>query len=320
MQPSISVCIPVYNIPPVYLAETVASVLALRGECGRLEVIVNDDISSVDYSEVLASFPSDVVQYFRNEENLGMVGNWNRSIRRSRGALVMVLGHDDLLVEGMFHTYGATFAADPAVVLCSCHKVFIDEEGREVTLKRQVNDRRNIFMDAERYELSHREVARLCLLNGNAIGEPSCVMYRREAFDRIGGYDDRFEHAADVDFNIRIAGTGKTVFHNRVFCKRRIHGTNLTFSNLAAGRVSRDRVRLFERHALANGFSKQDIAHFEAYLFAKSGYDCLRNARAGEWEAVRFACKTAFRFLRLRPIVYAAYLAEIFSGKNRSAR
>lgn len=318
MPPTISVCIPVYNTPARYLAETLASVEALRPEWPDLEIIVNDDRSSIDYAAVLADHPA--VQYYRNDRNLGMVGNWNRAVRRSSGELAMVLGHDDLLLPGMFATYGATFAADKDVVLCSCQKVFIDRDGNEVTLRRQVNDRTNIFIERDWYELDGAEVARLCLLNGNAIGEPSCVMYRRDAFERIGGYDSHFEHAADVALNIRLAQEGKTVFHNRIFCRRRIHGDNMTFSNLAAGRVSRDRVRLFERFSGCADFSRREVARFEAYLLAKSGYDFVRNLRAGNKEAARLAARTAWRFLRFTPGVYLGYVHEILTGRNRSAR
>ena len=315
---NVSVCIPVYNVAPHYLKATIDSVLRLRDEA-TLEIIINDDVSEVDYQEVIRSYPEGLIKYYRNTENQGMVGNWNTTIRRSTGTLAMILGHDDLVCKGMFSTFVSTFERDADVALCACQKQFINEAGQPFTPKRNVNDRTNIFIEKEIYELSHLEVAELCLRNGNAIGEPSCTMFHRAGYEHIGGYDESFFHAADVDFNIRMSRLGKTIFHNKVLCQRRIHEDNLTFTNLRTGRVTSDRIRIFERFANESLFSADQMKAFKAFLVASSSFDAYRNIRRGHWPAARYAIQTMKRFFQFNPGIYAAYLKEIIGGQNRSA-
>ncbi|MFQ5889926.1 MAG: glycosyltransferase [Gemmatimonadota bacterium] len=315
----ISVSIPVYNSPVEYLRRTIESVLAQEGDF-ELEVILSDDASEVDYGPLVQAYASAPITFAWNATNLGMVGNWNAAVRRSTGELVILLGHDDLLAPGMFAAYAEVLASDPEVVLCACARSFIDEDGSTAEPRRAVNDRANIFLREERYVLEGQDAIRLCLRNGNVIGEPSAVMYRRSVFDRLGGYDPAFGHAADVDFNLRASELGRIVYLRRPFLRRRLHQANLTRRNLATGELTVDRVRLFERFAIGRGFSAREIAEFRAHLVARSSFDLLRSTAHGRWPAAKLAARSVVRHVRPTPLVYGRYLYEIVSGRNRDAR
>lgn len=314
----ISVCIPVYKVHPYYLKDAVRSVLSQEGQFD-LEVIINDDVSGVDYQPVLNEINDSRIHYHVNEENLGMVRNWNEAVRLSNGDLVLLLGHDDRIEQGMFREYLKEFEKDPEVMICSCHRRFIDGHGNEALLKRQVNDRKNIFNKGELFSLDGKGVAMLCLRNGNAIGEPSAVMFRRSAFDTIQGYDENFHHAADLDLNIRLSALGQIVYFNQPFLLRRIHKQNLTKSNFMSGKISRDRQKLFACHTRGKNFTKSNISSFKAYLVVTSIYDFFRAIYAGKWRLAILAAKGIMGYVELAPKTYIHYAKEILTGKNADA-
>src|SRR5262249_14777555 len=146
----ISACVPIYNTEPRYLKDLIGSILSQS--YGVHEVVLCDDCSSVDYTSVLQLWRDDRrIRYLRNPSHLGMVGNWNMTVRHSTGELVVVLGHDDMVAAGMFEAYAAAFAKAPDIVLVSSGSLFIDDSGAPSGARMNVNHRSNIFIDQPEY-------------------------------------------------------------------------------------------------------------------------------------------------------------------------
>jgi glycosyltransferase involved in cell wall biosynthesis len=315
----ISACVPVYNTEPRYLTALVDSVLSQSRAAH--EIVLCDDRSTVDYASALRQWQDDRrIRYFRNPSNLGMVGNWNRTISHSTGDLVVVLGHDDMIAPGMFAAYAAAFARAPDIVLVSSGSQFIDDRGEAAGIRMNVNHRSNIFIDRSEYVLSGRDVAYLCLRNGSAIGELSVQMFRRAVFDAVGGFDPAFRHGADVDLAVRIARQGRTIYLNQPYLRRRFHKNNLTWTNLAAGHVSRDRALRFEHHKRSYSFEPEEMACFRAYLTACATYDLARLPRHKSARVVGEAFRQIARYSGIYPAAYMSLIRELVTGRNRDRR
>jgi GT2 family glycosyltransferase len=256
----------------------------------------------------------------RNATNLGMVGNWNQAVAAGSGELVMCVSQDDELGPGMLAAYVAEFRADPTVVLVSGAEQFIDEAGKPLVRRLNVGHRHNVFVDRDRYVLDHDELVRLSLRNGQGFGEPSAVMFRRSVFDAIGGYDPSFEHAADVDFNLRASALGRSVYLRHPYLQRRWHAGGLTRKNLGSGAVARDRLRLYERYRETPGLTELDRAEARASLASHSLYDAVRAARARQWPVARLALDNLRTGAKAPLKVHTAHLAEIVTNKNRDRR
>ena len=256
----------------------------------------------------------------RNERNLGMVGNWNRVVAAGRGELSMLVSQDDELGAGMLAAYTAEFAADPGVVLVSGAEEFIDDAGRPSPHRVTVGHRHNVFVHHDRYVLDHAELVRLSLRNGQSFGEPSAVMFRRSVFDAVGGYDPLFEHAADVDFNLRASALGRSVYLRHPYLRRRWHEGGLTRTNLGSGALARDRLRLYERYHDTAGLSERDRANARSALASRSVYDAIRATRDRQWKVARLALSNLRAGWRAPVGVHAAHLAEIARHKNRDER
>jgi GT2 family glycosyltransferase len=255
----------------------------------------------------------------RNDTNLGMVGNWNRAVCAGSGELAMCVSQDDELGPGMLAAYEAELA-DPGVALVSSAEEFIDEDGRPLPRRLNVGHRHHVFVERDRYVLDHAELVRLSLRNGQSFGEPSAVMFRRSVFDAIGGYDASFEHAADVDFNLRASTYGRAVYLRRPYLRRRWHTGGLTRTNLGSGAVARDRLRLYDRYRDTAGLTEHDRAEARVALASHSVYDAVRAARAQQWPVVREALGNLRVGVRAPLGDHVAHLTEIVTRKNKDRR
>jgi len=255
----------------------------------------------------------------RNDRNLGMVGNWNRAVRAGSGELGMCVSQDDELAPGMLAAYVAELA-DPGVALVSSAEDFIDDDGRPLPRRLHVGHRHHVFVERDRYVLDHTELVRLSLRNGQSFGEPSAVMFRRSVFDAVDGYDASFEHAADVDFNLRASAYGRAVYLRHPYLRRRWHAGGLTRANLGSGAVARDRLRLYERYRDTPGLTEHDRAEARVALASHSVYDAVRAARAQQWPVVRAAFGNLLVGVRAPVGDHVAHLGEIVTRRNKDRR
>lgn len=315
----LSVVVPIHDVAPGHLSAALDSVLAQEVDA-VLEVLVVDDASSIDYSAVKAAFASRGVRFFRQPTNEGMVATWNAAVRRSTGTLVLLLGQDDLLMPGMLRAYVAAFERDPGIALCACGRQFIDEHGNQVQPLRFVNDRRHIFSREDTYWLQHCDAVRLCLRNGNVIGEPSAVMYRRSVFDRIRGYDPAFRHAADLDFNLRAAQHGSILYFGHEFIARRLRRDSLTRKNLSACHVTYERMAIFERHVATCKFDPNAIDGFRAYLAAAALFDLARGIMSANFRVIHAALNTGMRNVPRSMRAVRTLVGELVTRTNVDAR
>lgn len=319
----VSACVPLYRPRAQWLDALLRSLA--EQECESLEVVLRDDSppsrAREETAAVVAKWSSAFARlsYAANDATLGMVGNWNATVRASNGALAINVHQDDALLPGMFGAMATEFAGSRSVVVCGVGARYIDEAGAPLPWLPRM-DRARIYQQRSRYELSLRDMVSLNLRNGQAFGEPSAVMFRRSAFDAVGGYDEQFEHAADVDFNIRLASVGRAVYLPTPYLLRRMHGRSLTATHIDNGATGRDRVRLFRRYAMTSGLSRAEVARIRTTVTTRFLRDAarafFRRRRALGWASVRAMSP----FWRNRPTYYASHLFELATGKSLDER
>ncbi len=81
-RPYVTVTIPMYNNAR-FIAETINSVLSQTFT--DFELLIYDDHSTDGSYDIAASLTDSRIKLFRNPENLGPEGNWNRAISKVRG-------------------------------------------------------------------------------------------------------------------------------------------------------------------------------------------------------------------------------------------
>ena len=92
----VSVLIPMYN-GDQYIVAAIESVL--RQSYSNIELIIVDDGSTDNSVNIMQQYLSadTRIQLIQNENNLGLVGNWNRCVELATGEWIKFLFQDDLL-------------------------------------------------------------------------------------------------------------------------------------------------------------------------------------------------------------------------------
>jgi glycosyltransferase involved in cell wall biosynthesis len=196
MNPKFSIAIPVYNRPD-YLRQAIRS--ALGQTTSDFEIIVSDDCSTDDLSSVVSSFGDPRISYYRSTGNLGAARNHQLSVSLSRGEYIVNLHSDDLLLPTYLEVAGRALdecGEAAAVYSAMTYLVGPDIEGY-YKMPRLRFANRETYTQNPWLEKFHRIA-------------PTCCLFRRSSFDKLGGYRTflRFVYDWDLYFRFMTAGEG----------------------------------------------------------------------------------------------------------------
>jgi glycosyltransferase involved in cell wall biosynthesis len=181
------VIIPTYNRAHL-VGEAIHSVLCQTFT--DFEVIVVDDGSTDNTSEVVHSFKDPRLKYIR-QPNRGAAVARNTAIQASRGEFVACLDSDDLFLPEKLTLQMAKVAEQPEVGLV--YGLALSTTGRRATKKSS-------------YALPPQLTLRRLLL-GPAFTW-STVLIRRDWLDQVGGFDENFYLGQDWELTLRLALAG----------------------------------------------------------------------------------------------------------------
>src|SRR5919205_3439354 len=167
----VSVVIPCYN-QAHFLAEAIESVL--EQTYPHFEIVVVDDGSTDNTSEVASGYyPSEKVRLLR-QENKGLSAARNRGLAESRGEYVVFLDSDDRLLAEALEVGVGELESHPGCAFVWGRCRFVAADGSPL-----------LRLEQERVEGDpHIE-----LLRAGPILVPA-VVYRRSIFEVVGGFDE----------------------------------------------------------------------------------------------------------------------------------
>jgi GT2 family glycosyltransferase len=139
-------------------------------------------------------------------------------------------------------------------------------------------------------------------------------MFRRKIFDKLGGFDERFEHGADVDFIIQTSFYGESIYINKPYLYRRIHSENLTKENFSSGIVTMDRVNLYKKYK--EYLVDSDLNRVKATLVVKTIYDFFRAFYLKKPDLMKLSIEKIFEYGYLPINYYIEHIFEIITNEN----
>lgn len=207
--PLVSIVIPCYN-HGAFLDEALASI---GTPAVATEIVVVDDGSTDSTSDVVARF--ETANAFRSvrQQNSGLAAARNRGLRESRGEFVVFLDADDRLAPGAVDFAAAVLGERPecAFVLGRCR--MMDRDGNMLDTPVQTRIVRDHYRE---------------LLRRNYIWMPGMVMFRRDALERVGGFNPAVNASADYDAYLHIARHHPVHDHGKVVAYYRKHDANMS--------------------------------------------------------------------------------------------
>ena len=174
---TVTVAIPAYNRVEL-LTRAIASVLRQTYE--PTEILVVDNNSSDDLYSAVGSFNDSRIRYVRNDENIGMVPNWNRCLSLAQGDIINILHSDDELLPNSVQRAIDAFMEDESIGLV-CTVVTSASIGLQAGPA------------ATRY------------LVENVVSPVSSAFIKRRCIDVCGVYSVCYPYTADQEFFPRIA-------------------------------------------------------------------------------------------------------------------
>lgn len=214
--PLVSVCMPVYRSER-FVAEAIHSVLSQSFT--DFELIVVDDASPDATHEIASSIQDPRLRVYRNEQNLGPEGNWNRCMGMARGQYIKVLPGDDTLYPVCLEDQVGVLedVLNQDVVLTYCARDIVDGGGRRVMRAKFPG---HGLINAASL------VRRTIRYGGNIIGEPGAVLFRADAAAKAGKFDASLGFVTDLDYWVRLLKFGNAYAISDVLCTFRISGEN----------------------------------------------------------------------------------------------
>lgn len=214
--PLVSVCMPVYRSEK-FVLESIQSVLDQRFT--DFELIVVDDASPDDTYRIANEIQDPRLRVYRNQENLGPEGNWNKVLSLAKGRYIKLLPGDDTLYPDCLMKQVAVLEDETNrdVTLVYCARDIIDAQGRKVM--------RAKFAGEGRIE-GNRMVRKTLRYGTNIIGEPGAVLFRRDMGSRAGPIDSTLGYVTDLDYWVRLLRLGNAYAIPEALCTFRLSGEN----------------------------------------------------------------------------------------------
>lgn len=192
----LSVCIPAYEAART-LETTMSSVLDQDED---MEVLVLDNASTDGTGDIARSFRDDRVTVVSNDRVLAIGDNWNAAVRASSGRLVKVVCADDVLRPGALAGQRAVLDDANVAVVSSKFEV-IDEQG-------EVKET-GLGLPGLLGRRGGQELAGIIVRRGPAeFGPTAATTFRRDLFDRVGGFRGDLVFPMDVDLFARMGAHG----------------------------------------------------------------------------------------------------------------
>lgn len=221
VHPKATIMIPTYN-QAYYIKQAIDS--ALAQDYSNLEVVVSDDASTDNTMDIVASYTDSRVKYFRNNQNLGRVGNYRKTLYEyAKGKYVLNLDGDDWLVDNSYLSKAvAMLESDEDIILVfGKQKLYFEKDHSYFEPTNKCLPRSNV-LDGNTLFLEH--TARRI-----SIPHLSSVYRRKEAIEEGFFVNDIIGSDAD---SIRRLILGKKVgFVNTFAGIWRIHSTNASQQN-----------------------------------------------------------------------------------------
>ncbi len=189
--PLVSIVLPVYNAGD-YLAETLDSIL--RQTFHDYELLAVNDGSSDNSQVILDAYAKrDSRIVVIQQENKGLVTTLNETIAMARGTYIARADADDPSFSTRLEQQVATLRKDSGMVLVSGGFEIIDENG--------------YFIETI-HALTRDEDIRRTMMLRNPFGHAG-VMFRKDAFNKVGGYSNNYGPTEDFELWIRLSSVGR---------------------------------------------------------------------------------------------------------------
>jgi len=206
--PKVSVVVPNYNHAR-FIRQRIESVL---GQTYRdFEVILLDDCSTDESRSIISEYAADSrVRIEFNEKNSGSTfKQWNKGVRLAKGEYVWIAESDDYADKNLLERLVAALDAEPSIAFAYCRSWRVSEENHLDGFADSYLERPRWTVD---YCVDGREECRNFFVVYNTIPNASAAVFRKAAYELVGGADESLLLCGDWKLWAAMALTGKVAY------------------------------------------------------------------------------------------------------------
>jgi glycosyltransferase involved in cell wall biosynthesis len=219
VNPLITIAIPTFKRNDLLL-EAISSALKQIGEISYEIIILDNDISIENETKTLdliKSFKSEIIYYYKHDINIGMIGNWNRSFELSRGEFLTILHDDDWLNENYILNAISEIDKKKALFFKS-EKVDMRNIISKSNVKKSVLSKEILkILSPEKHDLNLYDF--FC---GYMTWGTNAVLFHKKSAIEIGGFDEFYFPVQDYHFSIKYSYNFGAKFSKKQVGKHRI--------------------------------------------------------------------------------------------------
>lgn len=210
--PKVSICIITYN-QEKYIAQAMDSALMQETDF-EVEIVIGEDCSTDGTAEIVKTYARkhpDMIRLLPNTENLGMIGNWARTVEACRGDYIALLEGDDFWTDKIKIQLQADDMDKRGEASLCFHKVdFITEEGVK-------QDDTYLNQELEERDYNIKDVIEKPWFIGTC-----SIMFRRSCLPSFPSWVKKLK-AIDKVVQLICADQGPIAYINREMGTYRIH-------------------------------------------------------------------------------------------------
>jgi glycosyltransferase involved in cell wall biosynthesis len=210
-QPKVSVIVPNYNHAR-FLHQRLDSVFSQTFL--DKEVIILDDASTDNSREVIQKYTANprVLASFNTKNSGSPFAQWNKGVQLACGKYIWIAESDDWADSRLLEVLVGRLESNSSAVLAYCQSNLIDENG-QVKFVIEVN---RVGLNSMRWRNDFVnegiQECRQYMINSNIIANASAVVFRRDAYKKIGGADVSYQIGGDWLTWARMIMLGQVIF------------------------------------------------------------------------------------------------------------
>lgn len=186
-KPLISIIMPAHNTQE-YISSAIESIL--RQTFKKFELIIINDFSTDNTLEIVKTFlkKDSRVKIISNNIKLNIAGSLNKGIATAQSNIIARMDSDDMSVPSRLELQYKLINSSNDIAAVGSDIIIIDSAGNEIGLRKYPD------LSAE---------LKNCLFKYSPFAHP-VVMFRKDVFEEVGGYNPKYSPTEDLDLWFRM--------------------------------------------------------------------------------------------------------------------
>jgi glycosyltransferase involved in cell wall biosynthesis len=226
-RPLWSVMIPTFNCSK-YLKGTLESVLMQAKDIPDMQIAVIDDYSTdEDIEAMVINIGKGRIEFYKQEQNVGSLRNFESCIKRSRGQLIHILHGDDQVKSGFYTEIEGIFKQYATIGAAFANLSLIDENGIVIKHNKHIQNYAGIIQDWL-LKISKRQRLQTC-----------SIVVKRSVYEELGGFY-KVHYGEDWEMWVRIAAKFPVAYSPKNLALYRVHNNNISTRYMSTGQNIKD--------------------------------------------------------------------------------